>query len=201
MFLKISSCGEPLKKKEQINIMKKIFILAVIFLFLISCSRETNSIITFEEVSKLENFKTNLSDTSKKRILKQFGSVENWNEKIVAFKTNKLIKNSNKAKNQSRLGTYKVLLVNLQEGINNEINCPSYSYILDQATEEGIDLPYSCQAGMCSTCVGQITSGEIDQSDQSFLNDDEIERRFVLLCVATPLSDCMIGTHKEYLLY
>ena len=89
---------------------------------------------------------------------------------------------------------YQVTLINYQ-GVMITLNVSDQSFILDVAEVNGIQLPNLCRRGTCIDCIGRIMSGEVDQSAQSFLDEAAINAKFILLCVASPRSNCTIATN------
>ena len=87
--------------------------------------------------------------------------------------------------------------VTTEDGDNFTFPCESDQYIIEAAEEAGVELNYSCRAGACSTCVSKIVTGTVDQSDQSYLDDDQQAEGFFMSCVAYPTSDVKMISDVE----
>ncbi len=61
--------------------------------------------------------------------------------------------------------------------------------VLEAGLRQGIDLPYSCKGGVCSTCRVILVEGEVDMDVHYALEDYEIARGFVLMCQSYPVTD------------
>ena len=60
--------------------------------------------------------------------------------------------------------------------------------VLEAALKQGIDAPYSCQGGICSSCLARITNGTAEMKKNSILTDGEIAEGLILTCQAHPTS-------------
>ena len=89
------------------------------------------------------------------------------------------------------------------QGSTHTIQVPENKKILDAADDAGIELPSSCNAGVCTTCAAQIINdgGKVDQTDGMGVGPDLQKEGYVLLCVAYPRSELKIETEKEEEVY
>jgi ferredoxin len=69
--------------------------------------------------------------------------------------------------------------------------------VLQAALEHGIELPSSCQAGVCTTCAGRLRSGSVTQTEAMGIGPELQAQGFVLLCVAYATSDLEVETDQE----
>ncbi|GGW90815.1 ferredoxin--NADP reductase [Salegentibacter mishustinae] len=60
--------------------------------------------------------------------------------------------------------------------------------VLDAALEHDLDVPYSCQGGICSSCIARIVEGKAEMRKNQILTDEEIEEGLILTCQAQPLT-------------
>jgi ferredoxin len=87
------------------------------------------------------------------------------------------------------------------KGTIHTIEVPEDKQILQAAYAAGIDLPNSCNAGVCTTCAAQLLEGTVEQSDGMGLSPELQAEGYALLCVAYPRSNLKIETEKEEEVY
>jgi ferredoxin len=95
------------------------------------------------------------------------------------------------------MASYQVTLINHRQSFAQTIEVPDTESILNEAAEHGIKIPFECVLGACAMCQGKLIKGTIDQSEQIFLSDRQMEEGYVLLCVAKPTSDCTLEVELE----
>ncbi|MEH6403383.1 MAG: 1,2-phenylacetyl-CoA epoxidase subunit PaaE [Sneathiella sp.] len=79
------------------------------------------------------------------------------------------------------------------DGQRTEVTIPEAGVsILDAALETGVDLPFACKGGVCSTCRAKVVEGEVRMDVNYALEDDEVAQGFVLTCQSHPISDNVV---------
>lgn len=80
----------------------------------------------------------------------------------------------------------------LYEGSEYKFAVAPHQTILEAALDLDIDLPYSCQAGMCTACLGRCTSGKVKLDEEDGLSESELKAGYVLTCVAHPVGSNVV---------
>ncbi len=78
------------------------------------------------------------------------------------------------------------------DGATQKFQMPAGVPLLDAAREHGIDVPFACKAGVCSTCRAKVLEGEVEMIANHALEDYEVEQGYVLTCQCLPLSDHIV---------
>lgn len=86
----------------------------------------------------------------------------------------------------------------VQDGVTRTITIQkNKDNLIDAALAGGIELPYSCKGGVCSTCRCKVIEGEVDMDANFALEDYEVERGFILSCQSFPVSDTLLIDFDE----
>jgi ring-1,2-phenylacetyl-CoA epoxidase subunit PaaE len=75
------------------------------------------------------------------------------------------------------------------DGATRQIEMPAGATVLEAALAHDIDVPFSCRAGVCSTCRCRLTEGEVEMAANHALEDYEVAQGYRLSCQSFPLTD------------
>ncbi|MFD1016988.1 2Fe-2S iron-sulfur cluster-binding protein [Winogradskyella rapida] len=78
-----------------------------------------------------------------------------------------------------------------------EFSMPKDQSILEAALKQDIDAPYSCQGGICSSCIARVTEGEAKMRQNNILTDGEVEEGLILTCQAHPTSAQIVVDYDD----
>ena len=83
------------------------------------------------------------------------------------------------------------------DGENMNFSMDKDNNILDEARANGLDVPYSCQGGVCTTCMGKLEKGKVIMDDDQMLSDEEINDGLMLTCISKPDSDEIVINYDD----
>jgi ring-1,2-phenylacetyl-CoA epoxidase subunit PaaE len=129
---------------------------------------------------------TGMMDTAE-RVMEDLGVDKShfYKESFIAAPSKK---EKNEEKKQEIEGNNSRVVITL-DGEDHEIMVKENEFILETALDHDIDIPFSCQSGLCTTCRGKLISGKVSMEDPDGLTEDEINEGYVLTCVSHPASN------------
>lgn len=113
-----------------------------------------------------------------------------YKESFVAGTIDKELKKEGAEPSDSEIVTREVTVI--YDGEEHKFTVEPDTTILETALDLGIDLPYSCQSGLCTACRGKCISGKVKLDEEEGLSDAELDEGYVLTCVGHPLTDDVV---------
>jgi len=102
-------------------------------------------------------------------------------------------KHEHKSAPQSAAGRSECTVTAIIDGAAREFTLEkTKENVIDAALRQGIELPYSCKGGVCSTCRAKLVEGEVDMDVNFALEDYELARGFILCCQSYPVTDKVV---------
>ncbi|WAL62473.1 2Fe-2S iron-sulfur cluster-binding protein [Thermocoleostomius sinensis] len=92
---------------------------------------------------------------------------------------------------------YTVQIHDRQHNTHYTVRVPDDRYILMSAESQGVDLPFACRNGACTTCAVRVIAGELRQPEAVGLSPKLREQGYALLCVSYACSDLVVETQDE----
>lgn len=84
------------------------------------------------------------------------------------------------------------------DGVKHHLEIPRAAQtVLEAAHAAHLEAPFSCKAGVCSTCRAKVVEGEVEMAANFALEDYEVERGYVLTCQSRPLSDTLVVDYDQ----
>lgn len=108
---------------------------------------------------------------------------------------------SGEGKGKTNVPTHKVKITNPACSQELEVEVPEDRYILWEAEDQGLVLPYACRMGCCTACAVKVKSGELYQPQSLGVSKELRERGYGLMCVGFPLSDLELELCPDDLVY
>jgi ring-1,2-phenylacetyl-CoA epoxidase subunit PaaE len=110
-----------------------------------------------------------------------------------SFVQGTIAKDQKKEESAADSGELKAREVTIRyDGQEYKVLVPPNKAILETALDQGIDLPYSCQSGLCTACRGKALSGKVKLDEEEGLSQSERAEGYVLTCVGHPLTDDVV---------
>ena len=119
----------------------------------------------------------------------------NINEKTIFYELFKAAKPTEIKEETTESGNTKITIIVDDEETTFEMS--QKQTILEAALDEDINAPYSCQGGICSSCIARLTEGKATMRQNNILTDSELAEGLILTCQAQPTTPTIVVDYDD----